>query len=81
MKTIQITNEILDEKVENKPSRFDMAMNFYCCLRQNGKYYLATYYYNPAWDLWYPFYDKEYCLFGWKPYALKCFKLKHFFIL
>lgn len=57
MKTIQITNEILNKNVENKPSRFDMAVNFYCCLRQNGKYYLVTYYYNPAWDLWYPFYD------------------------
>lgn len=57
MKAIQITNEILNKNVENKPSRFDMAVNFYCCLRQNGKYYLVTYYYNPAWDLWYPFYD------------------------
>lgn len=57
MKTIQITNEILNKIVENKPSRFDMAVNFYCCLKQNDKYYLVTYYYNPAWDLWYPFYD------------------------
>lgn len=57
MKTIQITNEILDNNVKNKPSRFDMAVSFYCCLRQTGKYYLVTYYYNPAWDLWYPFYD------------------------
>lgn len=57
MKAIQITNEILNKNVENKPSRFDMAVNFYCCIRQNGKYYLVTYYYNPAWDLWYPFYD------------------------
>lgn len=57
MKTIQITNEILNKNVENKPSRFDMAVNFYCCLKQNDKYYLVTYYYNPAWDLWYPFYD------------------------
>ena len=31
MKTIQITNEILNKNVENKPSRFDMAVNFYCC--------------------------------------------------
>ena len=57
MKAIQITNEILNKNVENKPSRFDMAVNFYCCLKQNDKYYLVTYYYNPAWDLWYPFYD------------------------
>ena len=57
MKTIQITNEILNKIVENKPSRSDMAVNFYCCLKQNDKYYLVTYYYNPAWDLWYPFYD------------------------
>ena len=57
MKTIQITNEILNIIVENKPSRFDMAVNFYCCLKQNDKYYLVTYYYNPAWGLWYPFYD------------------------
>ena len=57
METIQITNEILNKIVENKPSRFDMAVNFYCCLKQNDKYYLVTYYYNPAWDLWYPFYD------------------------
>ena len=57
MNTIQITNDLLDKKVENKPSRFDMAINFYCCLEKDKKYYLVAYYYNPAWNLYYPFYD------------------------
>lgn len=57
MKTIQITNNILNNQVENKPSRFDMAINFYCCVEKLGRYYLACYYYNPAWDMYYPFYD------------------------
>lgn len=57
MNTIQITKDLLDKKVENKPSRFDTAINFYCCLEKDSKYYLVAYYYNPAWDLYYPFYD------------------------
>ena len=57
MNTIQITNDLLDKKVKNKPSRFDMAINFYCCLEKDDKYYLVAYYYNPAWNLYYPFYD------------------------
>ena len=57
MSTIQITNDLLEKKVENKPSRFDMAINFYCCLEKDNKYYLVAYYYNPAWNLYYPFYD------------------------
>ena len=57
MDVIQITNDLLDKKVENKPSRFDMAINFYCCLEKDNKYYLVAYYYNPAWNLYYPFYD------------------------
>ena len=57
MNTIQITNDLLDKKVENIPSRFDMAINFYCCLEKDNKYYLVAYYYNPAWNLYYPFYD------------------------
>ena len=34
-----------------------MAINFYCCLEKDNKYYLVAYYYNPAWNLYYPFYD------------------------
>jgi hypothetical protein len=54
---VQITNDLLDKKPTNKPSRFDMAINFYCCLKKDNKHYLVTYYYNPAWNLYYPFYD------------------------
>lgn len=57
MNTIQITNDLLNKRVENKPSRFDMAINFYCCVKMAGKYFLVAYYYNPAWNLFYPFYD------------------------
>lgn len=57
MNTIQITNDLLDKRLTNKPSRFDMAINFYCCLEKDNKYYLVAYYYNPAWNLYYPFYD------------------------
>ena len=57
MNTIQITKSVLDKKIQHKPSRFDMAINFYCCLEKDNKYYVATYYYNPAWNLYYPFYD------------------------
>lgn len=57
MNTIQITNNLLNKKIQHKPSRFDMAINFYCCLEKENKYYLVAYYYNPAWNLYYPFYD------------------------
>ena len=57
MKEIQINDSLLNEKIQHKPSRFDMAINFYCCLEKDKKYYLAAYYYNPAWNLYYPFYD------------------------
>ena len=57
MKTIQITKDLLNNKLKNKPYRFDMAINFYCCIKRDDKYYLVTYYYNPAWNLYYPFYD------------------------
>ena len=57
MNNVKITDEILNKKIENKPSRFDMAINFYCCVYKDGNYYLVGYYYNPEWDLYYPFYD------------------------
>lgn len=57
MNTVQITNNLLNKKLQHKPSRFDMAINFYCCLEKDNKYYLVAYYYNPAWNLYYPFYD------------------------
>ena len=57
MNSIQITDEMLNKKVENKPSRFDMAINFYCCVKKDSKYFLVAYYYNPAWNVFYPFYD------------------------
>ena len=57
MNTIQITKSMLDKKIQHKPSRFDMAINFYCCLEKYNKLYLVTYYYNPVWNLYYPFYD------------------------
>lgn len=59
MNTIQVTKEILDNKIENNPTRFDMAINFYCCLKKDNNYYLVTYYYNPAWNFYYPFYDDK----------------------
>ena len=52
-----ITNKILNQKIENSPSRFDMAICFYCCLKIKEKYYLVAYDYNPAWNLYFPFYD------------------------
>ena len=57
MDTIQITDDILNDKIQHKPSRFDMAINFYCCIEKDNKNYLVAYYYNPAWNLYYPFYD------------------------
>ena len=48
---------MLNKKIQHKPFRFDMAINFYCCLQKNNKYYLVAYFYNPAWNLYYPFYD------------------------
>ena len=57
MNTIEITKEILPKIVENSPSRFDMAINFYCAIKKAGKYFLVTYFYNPVWALYYPFYD------------------------
>lgn len=59
MDTVQITNNLLNKKVENKPKRFDMAINFFCCLKNGSEYFLVTYYYNPAWNLYYPFYDDK----------------------
>lgn len=52
-----IFNENSLANVLNKPSRFDMAISFYCVLKKAGEYYLATYFYNPKWNLFYPFYD------------------------
>ena len=57
MNTKQITKSMLDKKIQQKPSRFDMAINFYCCLEKDNKFYLVAYYYNPTWNLYYPFYD------------------------
>jgi hypothetical protein len=57
MKNIQITPDILSLEIENIPSRFDMAINFYCCVKKDDKYFLVAYYYNPSWNLYYPFYD------------------------
>ena len=57
MNSVKITSALLNKVVENKPSRFDMAINFYCCVEKNNRYYLVAYYYNPTWNLWYPFYD------------------------
>ena len=59
MKTIQITNDLLNKTIENKPSRFDMAINFYCSIKKDNKYYLVAYYYNPTWNLYFPFYDDK----------------------
>ena len=52
-----ITNDVLNNKITNKPSRYDMAICFYCCLKIKEKYYLVAYDYNPAWNLFFPFYD------------------------
>lgn len=57
MDSIQITTNSLHKQVENKPKRFDMAVNFFCCLKKENRYYLVAFYYNPAWNLYYPFYD------------------------
>ncbi len=57
MEAIQITKSMFNEIVRNKPSRFDMAINFYCCICKDDKYFIVGYYYNPKWDLFYPFYD------------------------
>ena len=57
METIQIRNEILNEPLIYKPTRFDMAVSFYCCLKNKEKYLVVGYYYNPIWDLYFPFYD------------------------
>lgn len=56
MECIQITEKILNKAVINKPQRFDMAVNFYCCIKKGCEYFLVTYY-NPAWNFFYPFYD------------------------
>lgn len=45
------------EVLTNKPSRFDMAINFYCLVKKDNINYLVTYFYNPTWNLYYPFYD------------------------
>lgn len=59
METVIITDEMLNKEVINKPARFDMAINFYCCVKKDNKYYIVAYYYNPAWDMYYPFYDDK----------------------
>lgn len=59
MNTIQITADMLNKKIENKPKRFDMAINFYCCIEKNNRFYLAAYYYTPDWNLYYPFFDDK----------------------
>ena len=40
-----------------KPTRADMAINFYCYVKIEGAEGLICYDYNPVWDTWYPFYD------------------------
>ncbi len=57
MDPIQITTDILDKQVKNKPKRYDMAIIFFICLKKENCYYLVAYYYNPAWNVYYPFYD------------------------
>ena len=47
----------LTGKLENSPSRFDMAVNFHCCVKKSNKYYVLGFYYNPIWNVYYPFYD------------------------
>lgn len=57
MDTIQIETNMYNTILKNKPTRFDMAINFYSCIKKDNKFYLTTYYYNSLWDLYYPFYD------------------------
>ena len=54
-----IKQNMVNQKVPYVVSRFDMAINFYCIIKKNNKFYLVTYYYNPDWDLYYPFYDDK----------------------
>jgi len=44
-------------KLKMIPSRFDMAVNFHCCVEKNNEYFVVGFYYNPAWNVFYPFYD------------------------
>ncbi len=45
------------KKLEMIPSRFDMAVNFHCCVEKNNDFFVVGFYYNPAWNVFYPFYD------------------------
>lgn len=49
---------VYENKITRKPSRFDMAINFYFCFENAGKYY-SVFYYDGKWDKYYPFYDDK----------------------
>ncbi len=46
-----------NKKLKEMPSRFDMAVNFHCCIKKDNEYYVVGFFYNPAWNMFYPFYD------------------------
>lgn len=55
---LQITEDMDKNKIKKKPSRFDMAINFYLTVKRTGRFYLVVFY-NKQWGLYYPFYDNK----------------------